>query len=419
MTKPSLINPRRTIFQWTLAALWFMVPFIRVSGHGLIETDLPRLTFYLAGRSFIIEEMYLLWLLVMLFIFLFIFMTMTLGRVWCGWACPQTAFVELSDRFARTIGMKVENFRITGSFPRQLILHLYYLLFSLLVGCSFVWYFVSPYNFFPLLFSGKLGVWPLGTAIVLGGVVFTDLTLMRRVFCRDFCPYGRFQTVIVQPGTLTLKSLPGEEKRCIDCKACVRICPMGIDIRKGYQIECINCARCIDACRKVMALGAQPGIIGYTFGNREQWFKALFTKKILAIMTILLLLSGLLFFAGTNRKGLSMKIQRSTSIHPIASETDTGKNLTTFFTIYLRNRTDREIDLTLSAHLADGKPLTLKGPDTIQLSSKNNQSFLFGVTTPIPDFGTRTEVLFTAQGINGQEYSRSKAYISNSLGEHE
>jgi len=412
MPKPFLINPWRHLFQWALALAWFGIPFVRVAGHGLLEIDLPTQTLHLAGSSFRIEELLLFWLLLMCGVFFLLLITMILGRVWCGWACPQTAFADLAEAVARRLGLTARHFRIAGPVPLRLLLILFFLGFAFLAGASFVWYFVPPYEYSARLAHRNLGIWPLGTTLVLGGLVFFDLLLLRRLFCRDFCPYGRFQTVIVHPGTLTLRELPEEAERCLDCRACVRACPMDIDIRNGYQIECINCARCLDACRKIMAGRGEKGIIGYTFGYAERGWRTLLDTRLAAIALILLgLIVGLIFFAG-HRVPVSFKVSRLAEARALVRP-DGG--MVTVFTGYLRNRTDRKLNLRITATLEDGTVLEFTGPAEMALEADENRRLQLAVTTPQPIMAPLT-VIFTISDPQGRKLLASRAHIPQSAG---
>ena len=150
---------------------------------------------------------------------------------------------------------------------RKLLLHAGFALLGFLVAANLLWYFIEPRQFFAQLAAFDLHYAATLTLIVTGVLVYLDLALVRRLLCRDFCPYGRFQTALVDKSTLTLHLPDKELARCIACGSCVRTCPMGIDIRQGYQVECINCGRCLDACRQVMARRGEPGLIRYSFGT--------------------------------------------------------------------------------------------------------------------------------------------------------
>jgi len=407
--KVSYIWPKRRTVQWFLAVLWVGVPFVGINGHGLIEIDLPNLALYFGGAVFRIEEMHLFWLLALAAIFLFLFLTMVLGRIWCGWACPQTAFTDLAEGFARLIGMRVKNNEPVGNTLQQGALHIFYLSVALLAGFSFVWYFVPPHEFFERLTAGDLGPWPLGTGLVLAGVVLVDLVFLRRLFCREFCPYGRFQTIISHPGTLTIRALPSELKRCIDCRACLKACPMGIDIRDGFQIECINCARCIDACRKVMAPRRQAGIIAYTFGAEGRDWRVLLNPRMVLIGIVFLFLAAALFYDAGHRSKVSLKLSRSPAVP--ARVLANGDSLT-FFTGYLRNLSNTPLTLRIDAAAISGEKLELKGPVTITLQADEKKSVRFGVVGNNPKPKERVEIIFSVYDRTVKK-TESHAYINH------
>ncbi|MDP2106593.1 MAG: 4Fe-4S binding protein, partial [Desulfobulbaceae bacterium] len=217
MARHFSFSPWRRAFQWSLTALVAIIPFVNSDGGALLRLNIPTLTLELAGHRFRIEELYLVWLFALALIFLFILITLILGRVWCGWVCPQTALSDTADWLNRHKHLR----------PLR---HLGFILISLWAGATFVWYFMPPAQYLTLLVSGKLGVWPVGTTLVITGLIMVDLLFIRRLFCQDFCPYGRFQTILLDKGTLTLQAPQEELHRCIDCKSCLRICPTGIDI---------------------------------------------------------------------------------------------------------------------------------------------------------------------------------------------
>ena len=196
------------------------------------------------------------------------------------------------------------------------------------------------------------------TVAAVAAVVYLDLAWLRRLFCKEFCPYGRFQTVLVDPGTLTLRYHPDEAPRCIRCGACVRACPTGIDIRDGDQIECINCGRCLDACREVMARRGQPGIIRYTFGLEGRGPRALVNLRVALVATALLALLGILAVAAGERAPLSLKVARSATLMPRPVGSEQAIN---FFTLHLVNRETAPQQFLVTAQ-SGGTPVELRGP---------------------------------------------------------
>jgi polyferredoxin len=169
------------------------------------------------------------------------------------------------------------------------------------------------------------------------------MAFLRRIFCKEFCPYGRFQTVLVDTGTLVLRFHPDEAPRCIRCGACVNSCPTGIDIREGEQIECINCGRCLDACRNVMAQRGQAGIIRYTFGLEGRGFRALLNLRMALVTLSFVAISGGLVAATVQRSPLTLKAARNASLLP---RTVSGDRVANFFTVYLVNRSSTSHTVT-------------------------------------------------------------------------
>lgn len=311
-----MIRPWRRALQWMGALLFFSLPFLRWDGLSLLRLDLPSGTLFFFGRQLRLEEFYLLGLLLLASIFLLLLTTMVLGRVWCGWLCPQTWLNNLAEWSARKLGLKVTPLQIGGAWPRKLLLHLLYLALALLVGATLVWYFVAPEIYWQRLRAGELGPWPAGFTLVVGVLIYLDLAFLRRLACREFCPYGRFQTILIDRGTLTLGLTADHARRCLNCRACLRACPNGIDIRRGFQVECINCGNCRDACRRVMARAqpGKPGLIEYRFGDGEVGWKALFTPRLLLVGLMLALALSLFFHLAGRRRVVSLQVARLVTV---------------------------------------------------------------------------------------------------------
>lgn len=229
-----LLGPWRLRIQWAGALLVLAVPFMRPGGTGLLRIDLSQGRLELLGRLLFLDEFYLLFLAALSLTALFLLATLVLGRLWCGWACPQTTLSDLVEGTARRLGLTVaDGHRIDGPRGRRLLFHGFCLALSLLVAANMVWYFVPPPEFFTRLLAGDLGGAPGLSLALIASVVYFDLAFVRRLLCREFCPYGRFQTALIDSGTLTLRFAPGEKEACLNCAACVGACPTGIEDRKS------------------------------------------------------------------------------------------------------------------------------------------------------------------------------------------
>jgi cytochrome c oxidase accessory protein FixG len=249
---------RRRLAGLAQAALVLGLPFLRVGGESALRFDVPTLRLHVAGASLAMDELFPVLAATLLLTSGFLVGTLLLGRAWCGWACPQTVLDDLSAPLLR--------WRARGGARAAAALLLLGLL-SLLVGANLVWYFVEPHAFLDGLARGRLHPVAAGSWLVLAATVFLDLGFLRSRFCATACPYARMQGVLLDGHSLVVAYDRERAPDCVECRACVRVCPTGIDIRDGLQMECIACAACIDACQPIMAsLGRRPGLIGYAFG---------------------------------------------------------------------------------------------------------------------------------------------------------
>jgi cytochrome c oxidase accessory protein FixG len=278
------LNLRRGI-GYGLIVLFVALPFVRIGGHPAIHLSIMERRFHLFGGSFLPTDSVLLMLL-LLVIFLSIFwLTALVGRVWCGYGCPQTVYMELLFRplerlFEGPAPAQRALDNQTGFKPRRVAKNVVFFVIAFGLANVFLAYFVS---------TNQLGVWiteppwrhPVGFSVVAitTGLIFFDFAYFREQMCTVVCPYARLQSVLLDRNSLVVgyDPLRGETRKklksrkeadgsgdCIDCKACVNVCPTGIDIRDGLQLECISCAQCVDACDTIMTrVGRPKGLIRY------------------------------------------------------------------------------------------------------------------------------------------------------------
>jgi len=254
------IRPWRRIAGSIQAITIIGLPFLKINGESALRFDVPELQLHFFGVSLWIEEFFIVLVATIFISLLIILVTLILGRIWCGWLCPQTVINDLTSFIEKSKkrGPAYKTITYTGV-----------LLISALISANLIWYFVSPYDFFPALIEGRMGNVVWGSWIVMTVIIFLNFLLLRHRFCSTVCPYAKLQTTLFDSKTLTVMPDPRRIEECIDCLACVKTCPVKIDIRNGLDAACIHCAECIDSCAEVMEKRNKGSLIGYFFGEPE------------------------------------------------------------------------------------------------------------------------------------------------------
>lgn len=408
--KNCFIGPWRRRFQWFCTLVLLILPWLEVDGKSLFRIDIPGLNLYLFGQVLRIQELFLVLLATLIFILGFLLITVILGRIWCGWCCPQTTLSDIAEWAAHRLGLKVQHNSLHGSLWRKVLLQGIFLFLALLVASNLLWYFIPPRLFFAHLITLDLHYAAWITFIVTGLLVYLDLALVRRLMCKEFCPYGRIQSAIVDKATLSLHLPESELERCIECNSCVRTCPMEIDIRNGYQVECTNCGRCLDACRQVMAKRKEPGLIRYTFGLHDEGINGLLNPRTLLPALAMLVLLIILCLALIDRPVASLKVAVS---HTAASRQLADGRTGTFFNAWINNRSQKTAFYILQARQKEsGEPLLLKGQVQVELTGGENRRLDFVLVTPTDKSLT---IEFVLQNKDGLELSVAEAYIGKPL----
>ncbi|MDF3031818.1 MAG: ccoG [Moraxellaceae bacterium] len=282
----------RLVTIWTTLTVYLLLPWVTWDGRQALLFDLPARKFYIFGWTFLPQDfVFLSWLLIMAAFSLFA-VTVFAGRVYCGYVCPQTVWTEIfliienfteGDRNAR-LRLDKAPLSVNKCFRRG-AKHALWLAVAFVTAITFVGYFTPARDLTYELLNFRVGFWELFWILFFTGATYLNAGWLREQVCMYMCPYGRFQSVMVDRDTLvisydTKRGEPrGHRKRsadpaaqklgdCIDCELCVQVCPTGIDIRNGLQFECIQCAACIDACDSVMdQMGYARGLVRYTTEN--------------------------------------------------------------------------------------------------------------------------------------------------------
>ncbi len=282
----------RLLVVFVLLGIFYAFPWLSWDGHQAVLFDLPARKFYIFGLTFWPQDFFwLTWLLIIAALSLF-FVTALAGRLWCGYACPQTVWTEVFLWLERLCeGTRNQRMKLdAGPWSREKLLRKgakqsLWVIFSLWTGFTFVGFFTPVVELGHEILSASLSGWELFWIVFYGFATYGNAGFLREQVCKYMCPYARFQTAMFDHDTLIIsydvaRGEPrGARKKsadpkalglgdCIACQACVQVCPTGIDIRDGLQIECIACAACIDACDGVMDKMQYPrGLIRYTTEN--------------------------------------------------------------------------------------------------------------------------------------------------------
>jgi cytochrome c oxidase accessory protein FixG len=288
--KGKIFNARIWVSYFFLIA-FFTLPLIKVSGHEFMLFNVIERKFILFGIAFFPQDFFLFVLAMLTFVVFIALFTALFGRLWCGWACPQTIFMEMVFRrieyFIEGDMMQQRSLdkrswdRFKAS--RKILKHLVFFIIAFIISNTFLTYIIGI-DQWKQIATDDVSAHVTGfiAIILFTGVFYGVYARFREQVCIVVCPYGRLQSVLLDPNSVIvaydynrgeprgkISSVSGKKTGdCIDCSLCVQVCPTGIDIRNGTQLECINCTACIDACNSIMDKTNKPhGLIRYTSEN--------------------------------------------------------------------------------------------------------------------------------------------------------
>ncbi len=266
---------RRSIVGYSLLAFLIIAPFIKINGNPFMLFDITHRKFYIFSHVFMPQETYILALIMAVAVVSIVLFTVAFGRIFCGWACPQTLFLELVFRRIEFLfdGNQRSKAYKPATGAKKYVKHAVFIAISIFFTNAFLNWFTGPEKLFAII-SDPISAHFGGFVIMLGISLFYYwiYTHFREQVCTHICPYGRMQGVLIDSKTITVaydykrgeprgKNNQGD---CIDCGRCISVCPTGIDIKNGSQLECVNCTACIDECNSVMTRINKPiNLIGY------------------------------------------------------------------------------------------------------------------------------------------------------------
>ena len=327
---------------WLTQLVFYGLPWLEWNARQAVLFDLEARRFFIFGLVLYPQDfIYLTGLLVISALALFLF-TAVAGRLWCGYACPQTVYTEIflwiekkveGDRSAR---LRLDQAPLSASkFGKRGLKHLLWGLFALWTGFTFVGYFTPIRELATLTLAASLGPWQTFWVFFYGFATYGNAGWMREQVCKYMCPYARFQSAMFDKDTMivTYDKARGEPRgarskkadpkalglgSCVDCSLCVQVCPTGIDIRNGLQYECIGCGACIDVCDEVMdKVGYPRGLVKYSTQNgmaqgwtRQEMIRHAFRPRVLVYTTILAVITIAVFTSLFLRTPLKVDVIR-------------------------------------------------------------------------------------------------------------
>ena len=402
----------RWVLVWFTQILFYCTPWLQWNDRQAVLFHLVERKFYLFGLVLWPQDVFYLALLLIISAYALFLFTAIAGRLFCGYACPQTVYSEIfmwvenrieGDRSAR---MKLDQGPLTSRKLRlKAVKHLIWLALSLWTGFTLVAYFTPMSELLaalPFDFSG----WELFWMLFYAGFCYMQAGFLREQVCKYMCPYARFQGVMFDPDTLVItydlergeprgarkKGVDGKAAAlgdCVDCGLCVTVCPTGIDIRKGIQYECIGCGACIDVCDPVMdKVGLPRGLIRYTTENAlakkfssKDVLGHILRPRIILYTTILVAITVATIWSLAVRVPLKVDVIRDRSM--LARETDEGL-IENVYNLKIMNTTESPKRYALSVDGMDG--IEIVSERIVPVASAENHEVTVVVRVP-PDSG--------------------------------
>ncbi len=372
----------RTYFSWLLLGLLFGLPLIEIDGHPIFLFNVLERKFIFWGVTFFPQDFHLVAIGLLTFMVFVILFTVIFGRIWCGWACPQTIFMEMLFRKVEVLIEGDHNAQrrldnegwTTEKIWKKTLKHSIFVLLSFLIANTFLAYIIGKRELFGIILDNPLEhLGGLFAIVIFTAVFYFVFARFRELVCIVVCPYGRLQGVMLDKKSIVVaydflrgeprgKKQTIEEKAkapvshgsCIDCKICVQVCPTGIDIRNGTQLECIGCTACIDACDEVMDKIDEPrGLIRYASQEGiEQKKKLTFNLRIASYTFVLTALLGILGYMLLTRNIIETTILRAPGLTYQENKNGTISNL---YNVQVLNKSYKKMPVSFRINEQEAK----------------------------------------------------------------
>lgn len=414
----------RILVTCILLGALFMAPLIQVNGQPLILLNFFDRKFIIFGAIFWPQDTHLLIFVLLIFVVFIILFTVVFGRVWCGWACPQTIFMEMVFR-------KIE-YWIEGDAGQQRKLakapwdkekiikkgskHLIFIAIAVLISHTVMAYLIGVDKVVEIVSKSPAENWAGFIGLLMfTGVFYGVFAFLREQACTVICPYGRLQGVMLDKNSIVVAYdwLRGEPRGkirkdedtsslgdCIDCHLCVHVCPTGIDIRNGTQMECVNCTACIDACDEVMdKVGRPKGLIRFdSYNGIAEKKKLTLSPRILAYAAVLLALIGSLVYLLYSREPIEATITRVPGT--MYQEQEDGR-ISNLYNVQLINKTFEDAHIELK--LVDEKgEIKIVGEEDLTLLGQARKESTFFIILDREDIKTNSTRLNIAVQADGE-----------------
>jgi cytochrome c oxidase accessory protein FixG len=372
----------RTWFSWVLIAIMFAGPWIRINGNPLLMINIIERRFSILGQIFWPQDTVIFTVAMLVFITSIIIFTTAFGRLWCGWACPQTIMMEMVFRKIEYLieGDPAEQRALDAArwtarkIFKKVFKQAVFLGLSFIVGNTLFAYIVGSDQLLAIQFdSPRHHIVGLAFMALFTLIFYGIFARFREQACTFICPYGRLQSTMIDENTMVVaydykrgekrgplhRGQSFEERKaeghgdCVACRQCVAVCPTGIDIRDGTQMECVNCTACIDACDGIMdKIGRPRGLIRFaSLNNIERGDQQRFTKRMLLYTVVLTALVSLFLILVFTRAAVATTILRAPGA--LFQQTSDGK-IENIYTVKVINKTSRDLPVELKLENLSG-----------------------------------------------------------------